>query len=250
MTAKRTPGHATCCARAGRCGQSTPRWGARRSAGEHDCSTMSHVFTSVWARLAPLPKEEPRPRRRREPTTAVWREQALSEIAARRFSLERLSEIEGERRKEIQACLDDATDAATDSGLSWRRRQSSTWRGASVERTWGRIDDADEALLQVAPEGFVIGQLPRIRRRAQQALAADDTRLIAIEEIARRHLDGAPAAGSRDLLGNVVPQICDAELSDHERVRFLAAITPCKTEPALTPAERESLSATFHAANC
>jgi hypothetical protein len=203
----------------------------------------------MWALLAP-PKEERQKKRRRGRTTAVWREQALSEIAARRFSLDRLSEIDGERRKEIQACLDHATKAATDSGLSWRRRQSSTWRGASIERTWGRIDAADEALLQVAPEGFVIGQLPRIRRRAQQALAADDARRIEIEEIALRHLDGAPAAESRELLGTVVPRICDADLSDHERAKFLAAITPCKTERVLTQGERESLAATFHAANC
>ena len=207
---------------------------------------MSDVPAVVGWPLARRPRAERHKHRR---STAVWREQALAEIAARKFSLERLEGIAAEQRAEIQKYLKHAEESAAGARLSWRKRRSST-RGASIERTWGLIDAAEESLLQVAPADFVAGQLPRIRRRAQLALAPDDPRRIEVEEIARRHVESTPGAGRRELLvGSVVPRIFGADLTDAERAKVVAALAPDKPQAALTQPEREALVSAFHAAN-
>ena len=187
-----------------------------------------------------------------EPTTAVWREHALAEIAAREFSLERLRDkIAPEQRATIHRYLQKAREAATDSSLSRRRTFWSAWRGATVERTWALIDAAEESLLQVAPDDFVTGQLPRIRRRARQSLAADDPRRIEVEEIARRQPSSASTGRSRELLVSAVAsRLGDATLSAEQRAGLLAALT-ASTPPRyeLTQQEREVLVTTFHASN-
>jgi hypothetical protein len=204
---------------------------------------MSDVPAVVGWPLARRPRAERHKHRR---STAVWREQALAEIAARKFSLERLEGIAAEQRAEIQKYLKQAEESAAGARLSWSKRRSST-RGASIERTWGLIDAAEESLLQVAPADFVAGQLPRIRRRAQLSFAPDDPRRIEVEEIARRHVESTPGAGGRELL--VVPRLFDADLTDAERAKFVAALAPDKPQAALTQPEREALVSTFHAAN-
>jgi hypothetical protein len=185
--------------------------------------------------------------RRREARRSVWREQVLVEIKMRRALLARLPDIPTELRAEIEECLDQAEEAATPAPLSRHGERSS--RGARIERAWGQLDTADESLLRAAPADFVIGQLPRIRRRAEKSLAPDDPRRVELDEITRRHLEGGTR--SRELLaGAVVPRLCDAELSDQERARFLAAIAPCAPRHELTQQEREVLVTTFHAASC
>jgi hypothetical protein len=139
-----------------------------------------------------------RPWRRRaiagEPTTVVWREQAIAEIASGEFAIKWLTARDGQKLDDdaanaIAAKLETARQAAVDQGLSGRRRLSSALRGASVERTWGQIDAAGEALLRVAPSAFVIGQIPRIRRRVEGALRADDPRRTGLEKVADRYED-------------------------------------------------------------
>jgi hypothetical protein len=184
--------------------------------------------------------------RRRKRRTTVWREQALAEIKARRFVLARMPDIDPVLQAGIQESLNQAEDAATAARCDWRGRWST--KGASIERTWGQLDTADESLLQVASTDYVIGQLPRIRRRAQRSLAPDDPRRVELEEIARRHLE----SGTRErelLAGTVMPRLGDAELSDQQRVRLLTALVPCKEQQELTEPEREVLVATFHAAS-
>jgi hypothetical protein len=85
---------------------------------------------------------------------------------------------------EIQRHLDVARAAAVDSGLSPLQRLLSFLKGASVERTWGEIDAAGEALLRGAPSDFALGQLPRLRRRAERALKPTDSRRAGLQAIA------------------------------------------------------------------
>jgi hypothetical protein len=155
----------------------------------------------------------------RERTTVVWREQAIAEITGDEFAVRWLAaaarngqRMDVDAARAIEAKLETAREAAVDRGLSWRRRLSSSLRGASVERTWGQIDAAGEALLRVAPSAFVIGHIPRIRRRVERALRADDPRRVGLETVARHH----------------------GELKDGE----------------LSESEREVLVTALHAANC
>jgi hypothetical protein len=154
------------------------------------------------------------------PTTVVWREQAIAEIAGDEFALKWLTgngrdgqRLDADAAREIEAKLETARQAAVDRGLSWRRRLSSSLRGASVERTWGQIDAAGEALLRVAPSAYVIGHIPRIRRRVERALRVDDPRRAGLESVARRYSDGT-----------------DRELSESERELLVTALHAANCE--------------------
>jgi len=108
-----------------------------------------------------------------KPRDAVWREQALAEIDAREFTADRLEdEIGGAAAKRIHDILAEARDAATTSGFGLISR----WRGSAIERTWGQINVADEALLQVAPPAYIRAQIPRLRRRVESLPPGDERR--------------------------------------------------------------------------
>jgi hypothetical protein len=156
-----------------------------------------------------------------ERTTVVWREQAIAEIASDEFAVMWLTaasrngqRLDAEAARAIEAKLETAREAAVDRGLSWRRRLSSSLRGASVERTWGQIDAAGEALLRVAPSAFVIGHIPRIRRRVERALRADDPRRVGLEAVAQHHAKFEPGA----------------ELSESEREVLVTALHAANCE--------------------
>lgn len=120
-------------------------------------------------------------RERGRPTTAVWREQVLAEADQTQFTLGALSaSIPDELRHEIEASLNLAREAAMGQGQRWPVRLWSAIFGASVERAWGAIDAANEALLRAAPDAYLLGQLPRIKHRAQ-ALGRDDLRRVELE---------------------------------------------------------------------
>jgi hypothetical protein len=154
------------------------------------------------------------PKDTREPTTAVWREQALAEIVSGEFAIKWLTgdgpdgrRLDADTAQQLEMKLETARRAAVDQGLRGPRRLSSSLRGASVERTWGQIDAAGEALLRVAPSAFVIGQIPRIKRRVERALRADDPRRAGLEIVAGRYED-----------------VRDAELSQAEREVLVTAL--------------------------
>jgi hypothetical protein len=103
----------------------------------------------------------------------VWREQALAEIRAREFSILRLEpEIGKAAADEIRRTLADARAAAGCERSGFR----ATLNGAAIERAWGLINTAEEAMLEVAPESYVRGQLPRLRRRAEVLPPNDERR--------------------------------------------------------------------------
>jgi hypothetical protein len=82
------------------------------------------------------------------------------------------SEIGKADADEIRAILDDAVDAAETGKGSFR----AWWTGAPIDRTWGLINAADEAIFQVAPNSYVLGQLPRLQRRVRTLPEGDERR--------------------------------------------------------------------------
>jgi hypothetical protein len=156
----------------------------------------------------------------REPTTTVWREQAIAEITQMELAIKWLTSdahsgarLDPGSAHEIGEILERAHDAAVDGSLGLRRRIVSTLRGASVERTYGHLDTAGEALLRSAPPEFVIGQLPRIERRVERALKCEDARRAGLASVAKRFGPTHPTNG-------------------------------------LSETEREVIVTAFHAANC
>jgi hypothetical protein len=135
-----------------------------------------------------------------EPTTAVWREQALMEISAQRFTAEGMQSVDPEALAKVHKFLENADDAAVGKGLNRRQRLASSWRGASVERTWGQINAAEEAMLRIGPDEYVRGQLPRVLRRVRRSLPAGDARRAAVEEIVRQQPNSPDAGSERGVL--------------------------------------------------
>src|SRR4051794_18877452 len=127
-------------------------------------------------------------------TTAVWREQALAEIAQARIVLDYLTSearngqrVDPESVARIREALDNAEKGALDVGVRWPRRIVSSLRGASGERAWSQIDTATEALLRIAPADYVIGQIPRITRRVERTLRDKDPRRVGLERVAGKY---------------------------------------------------------------
>ncbi|HEY6887275.1 MAG TPA: hypothetical protein VI300_05820, partial [Solirubrobacter sp.] len=128
----------------------------------------------------------------------MWREQAIAEIAQMEFAVKWLTSsahegtrLDDDSAREILDILERAHDAATDRSFGWMQRIKSSLRGASVERVWGHIDTAGEALVRAAPPEFVTGQLPRVERRVERALKYDDARRVHLREVAKRHVTTA-----------------------------------------------------------
>jgi hypothetical protein len=111
--------------------------------------------------------------RRDSPPGAVWREQAIAEIESREFTTDRLeAQIGGAAAKRIRDILEDAREAASSDG----RGLGSRLRGSAIERAWGKINVADEALMQVAPDSYVEAQISRLRRRTEELPQSDERR--------------------------------------------------------------------------
>jgi hypothetical protein len=192
-----------------------------------------------------------------EPTTAVWREQAIAEITAQRFLIDRVisnGNASAEAHQAVGALrehLETARAAATDQNLGRVRRISSAVRGAGIERAWSHIDAAEEALLQIAPDSFVRGQMPRVLRRVQEALEPGDKRRCRLEEIVRRQAQGTLTATDRQAVLTLLrDRLSGDQLSATETESFREVIDHCTPTETLSGADREALFAAFHAANC
>jgi hypothetical protein len=146
------------------------------------------------------------------PTTAVWREQALVDIAGAQMLADRFRASRTEREPETPECVFDgidasltaARDAANGASPHLGHRLLAGWRGAGVERAWGQLDAAEEELLRIGPEPYVRGQMPRLLARSRRALNAEDPRRMELEEIACRLTKGNPTPVDREVLGAVL----------------------------------------------
>lgn len=129
----------------------------------------------------PDPPAEPELRRT---TTGVWREEVLAETGRLQLMLTMLSPpIEPAQAQEIRDALDSAFWAATGRRRSLWRRLYLAFTGAHVERAWGSIDSAQEALFRLGTDTYRVGQMPRITRRVQDCLPKDDYRRVEFEQV-------------------------------------------------------------------
>jgi hypothetical protein len=153
------------------------------------------------------------------PTSAVWREQAIAEADQTQFALESLApHIDDATQRQIMASLNMVRAAATDTGLKRFARLRSAFGGASIERAWGAIDAANEALLRAAPPSYLIGQLPRIKSRVEGALGRDDMRRTELAALSlTSESDVTPVA--RELVASAFHSANGEERRKYTRVR-------------------------------
>jgi hypothetical protein len=126
------------------------------------------------------------------PTTATWREHALTRIAEQRFLTSALLDHDGcdkaiasQTVTAIMGHLDAAQSAAAeDPRRGWRARAWSALGGASVERTMSHLDAAETDFLRAAPDAYLRGQLPSVQVLVAGHLPADDARRLRVEQIA------------------------------------------------------------------
>jgi hypothetical protein len=127
------------------------------------------------------------------PTTATWREHALTRIAENRFLTSALLDhpdgnnaIAAQTVTAIMGHLDAAKEAVEDPRRGWWAKTRSALAGASVERATSHLDAAETDLLRAAPDAYLRGQLPSVKVLVETHLPPDDARRIRVEEIAER----------------------------------------------------------------
>jgi hypothetical protein len=86
----------------------------------------------------------------------------------------------------IQSHLTAATEAAQAANLDPRRRFRIFRRGALIERAMSNLDAAEADLLNLAPDDYVLGQIPCLLRHVQCHLSAVDPRRQEFERITQR----------------------------------------------------------------
>jgi hypothetical protein len=142
------------------------------------------------------------------PTKGAWREAALTRAAELRGRLHALHAAEGASPQsgdiadEVLAHLTAAEEAASGRRADGSRilqpsRRLASISGASVERAISQLDAAEVALLRMAPDAYVVGQLPAMVCRARAHLPKDDPGLARLLRIAEQHAgDTASKAAS------------------------------------------------------
>jgi hypothetical protein len=125
-----------------------------------------------------------------------WREHALAKIAEQRFFLTWLqSGPEARISDDVVQTLEHHWVAASEAA------QSSSRRGAVVERVTSHLDAVDTDLLRLAPDSYVYGQLPGLLAAVKVQLPAEDLRRTRIEAIANRTPEGTELSQfERDLI--------------------------------------------------
>jgi hypothetical protein len=189
------------------------------------------------------PVERRPPYRVLGPTSTPWREGVLARVAELRFLLTWFaSGASGAGRPlpEASAMVIDAhlaaAEQAADPDLSrWRRWSSSLW-GAAVERAFGHLDAAEISLLRIAPEGYVLGQLPSLLAQARAHLPPDDPRLQRMARLADAYANANSAAATVDGAARVTAAtatatpVADVVLRDADREAIIAAFRAATIE--------------------
>ena len=141
------------------------------------------------------------------PTTSSWREHALTRVAEHRFLLiwmrSQMADVNRAALEAIETHLDAAEKAAEGSSQRGWKKIRSGLSGASVERARSQIDAAESELLRLAPDSYLLGQLPSLVAHVSCHLTATDPRRLRIEEIYERHLKGGVAGDGSAPLARV-----------------------------------------------
>jgi hypothetical protein len=127
------------------------------------------------------------------PTSASWREQALSRIAELRFLRDRLLDECGYDEATTRAIATsigehlDAAAAAAKGGSILRPRQFlAALTGSGVERVISQLDAVESELLRIAPPAYLTGELSGLVAHVQLHLRPNDPRRVRVEAIAAR----------------------------------------------------------------
>lgn len=121
------------------------------------------------------------------PTTASWREHVLTRVAEHRFLVlwlrPRIGAGDGAALDAIEVHLKTAEMAADGTEPGLFKRWRAAVRGASVERARSHLDAVESELLRLAPDPYLLGQLPSLVAHVRAHLDKDDPRRVGIEGI-------------------------------------------------------------------
>jgi hypothetical protein len=167
-------------------------------------------MTDTLTAAPPAAPSAPPPRNHRrtpefpigEPVPTAWREDALT----------RAKELDS-----LRAWLLDASPAganepwwsairehleAVKQAAEGKRRTGRVWAsvtGSTIGRAMSNLDAAEANLLRVAPDSYLVGQMPSLLNHVQRHLDSEDPRRRELERLARRLGPDHTLAGSPDL---------------------------------------------------
>jgi hypothetical protein len=118
------------------------------------------------------------------------------------------------------AAAERAADGTEPHGV---KRLWAALRGASVERARSHLDAAESELIRLAPDSYLLGQLPSLVAHVRAHLAKDDPRRVGIEEIHKRANE---RVARRALAAHNGPprQKLEDKVEDVERDTIVAAV--------------------------
>lgn len=108
--------------------------------------------------------------------------------------------------------------AVTGRDIPFYRWPSAYMRGACAERAFSNLDKAELFLLRLAPDDYVIGQLPSLYAQVRSHLPPGDPRLDDMKVITDRYVPATP----EPLAEHVAPRL--HELSEGDREAIVASI--------------------------
>jgi hypothetical protein len=126
------------------------------------------------------------------PTSASWREQALSKIAELRFVRDWLLHsadalpLTDKAGRTIDDHLEAAAAAAKGGRIWTPRNVIAALTGSAVERVISQLDAVEAELLRVAPAEYLKGEISSLLAHVQLHLRPTDPRRVRVETIAQR----------------------------------------------------------------
>jgi hypothetical protein len=140
------------------------------------------------------------------PTSASWREQALSKVAELRFVRDWMlrslpaNAVDDKAKRTIDDHLQAAASAAK-GGSIWKPRNFvAAVTGSAVERVISQLDAVESELLRIAPSTYLRGEISSLLAHVQLHLQPNDPRRTGLEALAERlarddeRSDPAPAS--------------------------------------------------------
>jgi hypothetical protein len=150
----------------------------------------------------------------RGPTSAAWREEAITranefeslakwiaETAAYPHPPDRELLVYVHEHLKAVRCTAAREDGRHGFWLfRWWTDLVTAWRGANHQRTLGNLDAVEATLLRIAPDPFVIGELPSLQAHVNRFLETADPRLVRVSDIATKVGAGPLSDGDRGVL--------------------------------------------------
>jgi hypothetical protein len=134
------------------------------------------------------------------PTTAAWREEALTRVSELRGLADWIeaASVDGQTDQQrllatIRAQLERARITAACEDDPHKRQLLTRFKmssgGSSVERTLGSLDAAEADLLRLAPFHYLCGQMPSLQAHVNRYLPKNDPRRTRLDEVAKKAKD-------------------------------------------------------------